>query len=282
MPGEQVSRGVSSESTLSPLSLFFTVALLGAAPVRGALGAPALAASPAATATTTTPAAAPAVPAAVLASAEEAIRAACGCERFTLHWSIAPGVAALAASLDSLTAVPDAGVLRALSGEAERISASAGDRVPVRLCGYRQGHRAEYLAEAEPLCGGALVAAARTVRAGTVLQAGDLQRVEGWYSPSAWREAPPVAEGLEARHPLEPGRPLRRDDLAAPALVRRGATVRVTCRLGLIAIEGTGAVRKDGCLGERVALRLAGAAKDCIGVVTGPGEVSVEGEGGGS
>jgi flagella basal body P-ring formation protein FlgA len=224
----------------------------------------------------------PGVSAAVLAPVEEALRTACGCERFTVRWSIPTAVAAGAAVLDSLMAIPDSALLRALAAGETGTSPAGADRVPVRLRGRRNNRVMEYLTEAQPLCGGKVLTAGRAVRAGTVLRADDLELLDGWFAPSMWRDAASSAEGKAARHALARGRPLRRGDLAEPALVRRGAVVRVLCQLGAIAIEGRGIARKDGGRGERVGVRLAGASRDCLGVVTGPGEVRVDGEGGGS
>jgi flagellar basal body P-ring formation protein FlgA len=261
MPGEQASRGVSSEWTLSSLSLLLALlAMVG--------GDPAMAG--------------PKVPAAVLAPVEEALRVACGCDRFTVRWSIPTAVAAGAAILDSLSAVPDSASLGELATRETGSSLAGPDRVTVRLRGRRGGRMMEYLTEAQPLCGGTLLTAGRAVRAGTVLRAEDLELSDGWFAPSIWRDAVSSAEGKAARHALVPGRPLRRGDLSEPALVRRGAAVRVRCQLGGIAIEGRGVARTDGVRGERVGVRLAGASRDCLGVVTGPGEVRVDGEGGGS
>jgi flagella basal body P-ring formation protein FlgA len=227
-------------------------------------------------------AAVPKVPAAVLAPVEEALRIACGCERFTVRWSIPSAVAAGAAALDSLSAVPDSALLRALAAGDPGVSPAGPDRMSVRLRGRRNGRVTEYLAEAHPLCGGMVLTVGRSVRAGIVLRADDLEPFDGWFAPSIWRDAVSSAEGKAARHALAVGRPLRRGDLSEPALVRRGAAVRVRCQLGGIAIEGRGIARKDGGRGERVGVRLAGASRDCLGVVTGPGEVRVDGEGGGS
>jgi flagellar basal body P-ring formation protein FlgA len=263
LPGERASQGVFADWILPSLSL-----LLGAVLAGNALAGPAPAA--------------PAIPAAVRAPVEEALRAACGCEQFAVRWSIPPAVTIGALALDSLSAVPEATALYALADSAAASSGAGADRVPVRLRGRRGGRVIDYLTEVEPLCRGTVLTIRHAVRAGTVLRADDLEPVEGWYPPSAWRGAVSSAVGKAARIALAPGRPLRRADISEPALVRRGAVVRVLCRLGGIAIEGQGAARKDGGLGERVAVRLAGASRDCLGVVTGPGEVRVDGEGGGS
>lgn len=259
VPGERASQGVSADWILPSLSLLLLVVAFARPAAAGA-----------------------AIPPAVRAPVEDALRAACGCERFTVRWLTPAAVATGAMTLDSLFAVPEATALYALADSATRNSGAVPDRVPVRLRGLRGGRVIDYLTEVEPLCGGTVLTTRRAVRAGTVLRADDLAAVDGWYAPSALRGAVSAAVGKAARFALAPGRPLRRGDLAEPALVRRGGTVRVLCRFGGIAIEGQGAVRKDGCLGERVAVRLAGASRDCLGVVTGPGEVRVDGEGGGS
>jgi flagella basal body P-ring formation protein FlgA len=285
MPGEHGSRGVSSEWTLSSLSLFlFLLATVFGGPVVADPKVSAVTAGPRVPPVVAGPKvpAGPEVPAAVLAPVEKALRAACGCERFTVHWSIQAAVAAGAAGLESLAAIPDSASLRARTASDAGISLACPDRVPVRLRGRRNGRVVEYLTEAQPLCEGKVLTVARAVRPGTVLRADDLELRDGWFAPSIWRDAASAAEGKAARQALVPGRPLRRGDLAEPALVMRGAAVRVLCQLGGIVIEGRGVARKDGSRGERVGVRLAGASRDCLGVVIGPGEVRVDGEGGGS
>jgi flagella basal body P-ring formation protein FlgA len=224
----------------------------------------------------------PKVSSAVLAPVEEALRAACGCEPFTVRWSIPAAVAASAGALDSLSAAPEATALRDLALRALRNSPADADRVPVRLRGVRLGRVTEYLVEARPLCGGAMLMTRRAVRAGAVLGDDDIATSEGWFTPSVWRDAAPSAVGKAVQRSLASGSPLRRADLAEPALVRRGAVVRILCQIGGIAIAGQGVARQDGRGGERIGVRLAGASKDCLGVVTGPGEVRVDGDGGGS
>jgi flagella basal body P-ring formation protein FlgA len=285
MPGEHASQGVYSEWTLSSLSLFlFLLATALGGPVLADPLVSAVTAGPKVSAVTVGPKApvvvagpkvpaGPKVSAAVLAPVEEALRAACGCERFTVRWSIPTAVAAGAAVLDSLAAIPDSASLRALTASEAGMSSAGPDRVPVRLRGWRNGRVVEYLAEAQPLCGGKTLTVARSVRPGTVLRADDIEPMDGWFAPSIWRDAVSAAEGKAARRALVPGRPLGRDDLAEPALVRRGSAVRVRCQLGGIVIEGLGVARKDGSRGERVGVRMAGASRDCLGVVTGPGEV---------
>ncbi len=257
-PGEQVSRGMSSEWILSSFSLFLAVACVGPA------------------------ASGPTVPAAVLAPVEETLRLACGCERFRVGWTIPAAVAAGALSLDSLSAMPDGESVRALAANAAGEPGTGGDRVTVRLRGRQHGRPVEYLAEARPLCGGAVPVARRPVRAGAVLAAEDLEWSDGWFAPSVWHAAVESVEGKAARRALAPGCPIGRDDLAEPALVSRGAAVRVLYRLGAIAISGKGVARQDGRRGDKIGVRLAGASRDCVGLVTGPGEVRVDEEGGGS
>jgi flagella basal body P-ring formation protein FlgA len=270
MPGEQASRGLPAEWTLSSLSLFLSLLV----PV---FGGPVMAGP-----TASSVMAGPVVPAAVLGPVEEALRTACGCERLTVRWSIPTAVAAGAAVLDSLSAVPDSASLRALAAGGTGTSPAGADRVTVRLRGRRDGRVVEYLTEAQPLCGGQVLTVGRAVRAGAILRADDLELFDGWFAPSVWRDAASSAEGKAARHALAVGHPLGRGDLLEPALVQRGSAVRVRCQLGGIAIEGRGIARKDGGRGDRIGVRLAGASRDCLGVVTGPGEVRVDGEGGGS
>jgi flagella basal body P-ring formation protein FlgA len=264
-PGEQVSRGVSSEWTPSSLSL---VLLLSALLVVANSAGPARAGT--------------AIPAAVLAPVEATLRASCGCDSFMVRWSIPEAVAAGVAALDSLVAVPEASVAPAEAPGGPNGSVAGPDRVPVRLRGRQHGRAVEYLVVAEPLCAATLLSPRRPVRAGSVLGPDDLAPLDGWFSPSALREAPVTAVGKAARHALTPGRPLCEADLSEAALVRRGATVHVHCRRGAISIDGEGVARKDGCQGDRIEVRLSGAAKDCVAVVTGPDEVEVVGEGGGS
>ncbi|MGC0153256.1 flagellar basal body P-ring formation chaperone FlgA [Chromobacterium vaccinii] len=116
--------------------------------------------------------------------------------------------------------------------------------------------------------------AARNLRAGEVLQAEDI----------AW-EARPVAEpadlfgqaspplGLAPRTTVAAGQPLRRRQLQAPLLVKRGAEVRIVARQDGIEVSAAGEALADGRQGETIRVRNLASGKTIRGRVGADGVI---------
>ncbi len=84
-------------------------------------------------------------------------------------------------------------------------------------------------------------------------------------------------EDVEARRRLLPGRPVRRGDVRAPQLVRRGATVEVVYRAPGIELVTMGRALEDGSRGSVVGVANLDSGQRLAGLVTGAGRVTVSG-----
>lgn len=104
------------------------------------------------------------------------------------------------------------------------------------------------LALATPLEAGVL-AAARTLPAGTIIAAADLRSVEserpGLHDPSQ-------AIGLQTRITIYEGRPIHANLLQAPRLVSRNQIVRLSFQRGSLRIETEGRALADGGAGDLI------------------------------
>ncbi len=110
------------------------------------------------------------------------------------------------------------------------------------------------------------VTAARTLRPGTVLAAGDLA------GPPAAVEA---FVGLEVRRAVYAARPVRADDLGPATLVRRNEVVTMVYRAPGLAIRTDGRALEPGGEGERVRVMNLSSRQRVIARVLGPGMVEV-------
>ena len=145
-------------------------------------------------------------------------------------------------------------LVRLESGE-ERVLGLAGRAramieimVPVRTVAAGERLRADLLTP--------LVVAERQLRADTLSDPADLL-------------------DLEARRRLLPGRPIRRGDVQAPQLVRRGETVDVVYRAPGIEVVTSGRALEDGSRGVVVAIANLDSGQRLTGLVTGPRQVTV-------
>ncbi len=122
----------------------------------------------------------------------------------------------------------------------------------------------------------------RPVPAGARLEAGMLETVERPLRTLPAEVVREVAalEGLEARRRLPAGRPIRRDDVGPPRLVRRGEAVTVVYRRGALELLLTARALEDGGLGEVVRLINPDSRRSLRARVTGPREAVAVGGGG--
>jgi flagellar basal body P-ring formation protein FlgA len=102
---------------------------------------------------------------------------------------------------------------------------------------------------AGPVAAESLVAT-RTIRAQTVIGPEDLALVDAAL-PGAMDD-PTLAVGLEARVAIYAGRPVRLQDLGAPALIERNQVVRLVYLSGGLAISAEGRALDRGAEGEMV------------------------------
>jgi flagella basal body P-ring formation protein FlgA len=117
------------------------------------------------------------------------------------------------------------------------------------------------------------VVAARTLRAQTLITAGDLQLQPG-ATPGAIAD-PAQAIGREARVVLYAGRPIRPADLGAPALVERNDLVVLAFAAGGLAIRTEGRALGRAGAGEAVQVMNLGSKTIVTGRVAADGTVRV-------
>jgi flagella basal body P-ring formation protein FlgA len=125
---------------------------------------------------------------------------------------------------------------------------------------------------AAPVAADTLVAA-RTIRAQSVIMPEDLALISGDILGALGD--PADALGLEARVMLYAGRPIRANDLGAPAVIERNQIVVVHYRNGpvMIAMEGRALAR--GAVGDRLRVMNLGSRSTISGVVTEDGRLEV-------
>lgn len=117
------------------------------------------------------------------------------------------------------------------------------------------------------------VVARHTIRAGTVLAPADLAVVDK-IIPGALSLAE-NAIGRETRVVLYAGRPVRGDQLGAPALVKRNDMVTLVFRRGGLAIVTEGRALGRGGQGDGIQVMNLASRSIVSGEITGPGTVSV-------
>ncbi|MDO5648309.1 flagellar basal body P-ring formation chaperone FlgA [Paracoccus sp. (in: a-proteobacteria)] len=94
-----------------------------------------------------------------------------------------------------------------------------------------------------------VLAAARTLPAGTVLTAADLRAVD---STRPGLTDPAQAIGLQTRILIQEGRPIHATLLQAPRLVSRNQIVRLSFQRGPLRIETEGRAMSEGAAGDLI------------------------------
>ncbi|WP_372801884.1 flagellar basal body P-ring formation chaperone FlgA [Paracoccus seriniphilus] len=99
-----------------------------------------------------------------------------------------------------------------------------------------------------PLTGqAAVLAAARTLQAGTIITASDLRAIDG---KSAGLSDPASAIGKQARVTIYEGRPIHANLLQSPRIVRRNQTVQVIFQRGALQVRAQARALSDGGEGD--------------------------------
>jgi flagella basal body P-ring formation protein FlgA len=187
----------------------------------------------------------------------------------------------------------------------------AGGRLAVTIAGRARGKPVTFLLGGEAQQRADQWRATRSLRAGEILGAADLQHRRAWVAILGGRSIADLLS-LPAEVAVSPGQDgdsvvdgavpaatadsialdggwigaclaravarggtVRPEDLRPAPLVRGGERLRAMWRRPGLAVEAAGVARKDGWLGSRIPLRVDGARKDCEGVVTGQGEVRI-------
>jgi flagellar basal body P-ring formation protein FlgA len=119
-----------------------------------------------------------------------------------------------------------------------------------------------------------VVAAARTLRAGTAIGPGDIVVLADPARPGIASD-PEAVMGLEARVTLYAGRPIPESSLGPPALVERNALVTLVFERGGLAIRVEGRALGRGSEGEAVRVMNLASRSTVSGTIAGPALVRV-------
>lgn len=122
-----------------------------------------------------------------------------------------------------------------------------------------------------------LVVPTHTLAVGEVVGAADLHvtriRAGSWAGELV--RSPEQIVGLAPRRPLAKGQPILAADLERPALVRKGASVRMALTAPGIALTAEGIATAPAGMGERVRVLNPGSKMLVEAEVTGPGQVRI-------
>lgn len=119
-----------------------------------------------------------------------------------------------------------------------------------------------------------VLVAARTLRPGAPITAGDLARTRGMSPPGA-ASHPDEVIGMEARVTLYAGRPIPLASLTEPALVERNQLVSLRFAAGGLEIRAEGRALGRGGAGETIRIMNLASRSTISGRVAGPGLVEV-------
>ncbi len=119
------------------------------------------------------------------------------------------------------------------------------------------------------------VAVDRPLDRGEVLQASDLTVLQRPKGVSGIITDARAAVGLAARRELRPGQPLNAADLMKPEIVQRNETVTLVYEVPGVTLTLRGEAQQVGALGETIGVLNRQTKRVVLGVVTGPGRISV-------
>jgi flagellar basal body P-ring formation protein FlgA len=129
------------------------------------------------------------------------------------------------------------------------------------------------LLAATPALADGLVAA-RTIRAHTIIEAGDLRLAQAGESGGISDLGEAI--GLETRVTLYAGRPIRARDLGPPAAVERNQLVTLSYQTGLVTILAEGRALARAGAGDRIRVMNTVSRTTVTGVVLPDGSVRVD------
>lgn len=112
--------------------------------------------------------------------------------------------------------------------------------------------------------------AARHLRPGTVLAAGDMRPAGDGADPTL-----EALVGLEVRRAVYAGRPILPGDVGPPTLVARNALVAIVYQTGGLGIRADGRALDAGAAGERIRVMNLSSRLVVQGIVSGPGMIEV-------
>ena len=83
---------------------------------------------------------------------------------------------------------------------------------------------------------------------------------------AGWARKPPNLGGIDPRG---------RSWVSAPPAVRSGDQVLVVVSSGTVRLTDRGVAAQDGCIGDRIKVRLSGESREVRGTISGPGLVEI-------
>jgi len=165
------------------------------------------------------------------------------------------------------------------------LPANCPDRVVARIKSTRSAEdepnarrrEVEYLVSGQTQVYRMAYQATRTIKVGSLILDEDVELSEGWVAPSAWTtDGKDDVIGSYVRNTIAKNSFLSRADLRERPLIQKGREVRVEFRGTGLLVTGRATSRRDAWMGDSVAIRVTGAAKDCRALVTGSNLVVVE------
>ena len=168
--------------------------------------------------------------------------------------------------------VLDAGLVQAAARRAgldwsnaegrRRLIVASVDRAAARGTAAAHGHHA-------------VLAYARNLNAGEIVQASDLVWSDEAVAPGDALADADAAVGMAARRPLRVGAAAASHDLSAPRVIKRDDSVQVAFDEGGITLTLTGRALGDAAVGDAVAVMNPASKKTVDAVASGPGRAVV-------
>jgi flagella basal body P-ring formation protein FlgA len=121
--------------------------------------------------------------------------------------------------------------------------------------------------------GGATLVAARPIRAGELIRAGDVL-LQANATPGALSD-PAQALGMEAVNTIYRGRAVMPYDIGPPAMVERNQIVTMTYERGFLSISAEGRALDRAGAGQKLRVMNLDSRTTVTAIVTGPGLVEV-------
>lgn len=121
------------------------------------------------------------------------------------------------------------------------------------------------------------VVARESLARGSVIQPGQVEAIEYELTrlPDGALRTLAEAEGAQVLRSLPAGTPLRRSDVAAPLVVRRGERVTLRLASGTLVLTAAGLALEDGSLGATIRVQNLESRRTVAGIVRGAGEILV-------
>lgn len=120
--------------------------------------------------------------------------------------------------------------------------------------------------------------ASRALIRGNLVKASDITQEVTNISliRQAFFTSPEAAIGKEVKRNIGPGEPLRKANLDAPTVIKRGDPVALSASIGGISVATTGTAMGQGRIGQKIRIRNNQSNRIISARVTGPGQAQTE------